>query len=178
VQPEDYDKFMAGAPKYTLEELEKRVPREYHSVIKVFMKKEADQLPLHHPKDYDIQLVNSANPLFSRNYQPTNIQECEVILKYIKEQLGKGFIQTSSSLIAAPVLVVRKPSSGLYVCIDYHALNEITIKNHYLILLITNTLAKLSQAKIFTKLDVVAAFNQIRIKEGKEWLIVFNTRYG
>jgi hypothetical protein len=47
-------------------------------------------------------------------------------------------------------------------------LNEITIKNRYPILLVTNTLAKLSQAKIFTKLDVVAAFNQIRMKEGKE----------
>jgi hypothetical protein len=54
VQPEDYDKFMAGAPKYTLEELEKRVPREYHSVIKVFIKEEADQLPPHRPEDHNI----------------------------------------------------------------------------------------------------------------------------
>jgi hypothetical protein len=54
MQPEDYDKFMASAPKYTLEELKKRVPREYHSVIKVFMKEEANQLPLHRPEDHDI----------------------------------------------------------------------------------------------------------------------------
>jgi hypothetical protein len=39
-------------------------------------------------------------------------------------------------------------------------------------------LAKLSQAKIFIKLNIIAAFNQIRIKEGKEWLTAFNTRYG
>jgi hypothetical protein len=64
------------------------------------------------------------------------------------------------------------------VCINYRALNKITIKNHYPIPLVTNTLAKLFQAKIFIKLDVVAAFNQIHIKEGKEWLIAFNTRYG
>jgi hypothetical protein len=68
VQPEDYNKFMARAPKYTLEELKKRVPREYHSVIKVFLKEEVDQLPPHHPKDHDIQLVNSADPPFSHNY--------------------------------------------------------------------------------------------------------------
>jgi hypothetical protein len=101
-----------------------------------------------------------------------------VILKYIKEHLGKGFIRASSSLTVAPVLVVRKPGGGLRVCIDYRALNELTIKNRYPIPLITDTLAKLSQAKVFTKLDVVAAFNQIRMKEGKEWLTTFNTRYG
>jgi hypothetical protein len=54
------------------------------------------------------------------------------------------------------------------VCINYHALNEITIKNYYPILLVTNTLAKLSRAKIFTKLNIVTTFNQIRMKEGKE----------
>jgi hypothetical protein len=54
VQPEDYDKFIARALKYILEELKKHVPREYHSVIKVFMKEKADQLPSYHPKDYDI----------------------------------------------------------------------------------------------------------------------------
>jgi hypothetical protein len=178
MQPEDYDKFMAGALKYTLEELKKRVPREYHSMIKVFIKEEANQLPLYHPKDHDIQLINSAEPPFSRNYRPTNIQECEVILKYIKEHLGKGFIQASSSPTAAPVLVVRKPGGGLRVCINYRALNELTIKNRYPIPLITNTLAKLSQAKVFIKLDIIAVFNQIRMKEGKEWLTTFNTRYG
>jgi hypothetical protein len=45
------------------------------------------------------------------------------------------------------------------VCINYHALNELTIKNYYLIPLITNTLAKLSQAKVFIKLDVITVFN-------------------
>jgi hypothetical protein len=54
VQSEDYDKFMTGAPKYTLKELKKRVPHEYHSVIKVFIKEEVNQLPLHYPKDHDI----------------------------------------------------------------------------------------------------------------------------
>jgi hypothetical protein len=65
VQPKDYNKFMAGAPKYTLEELKKHVPREYHSVINVFIKEEADQLPPHHPEDHDIQLINGAKLLFS-----------------------------------------------------------------------------------------------------------------
>jgi hypothetical protein len=42
VQPKDYNKFMASALKYMLEELKKRIPHEYHSMIKVFIKEEVN----------------------------------------------------------------------------------------------------------------------------------------
>jgi hypothetical protein len=83
---------MARALKYILKKLKKRVPRKYYSMINIFIKEEANQLPPYCPEDHDIQLINGAKPPFSQNYRPTNIQEYEVILKYIKEQLGKGFI--------------------------------------------------------------------------------------
>jgi hypothetical protein len=60
---------------------------------------------------------------------------------------------------------------------DYQALNTIIIKNRYLLLLIQKTLVCLSRAKFYTKLDVIIAFNRIRITEKQEYLIVFNTRY-
>jgi len=44
--------------------------------------------------------------------------------------------------------------------------------------LIQETLSRLSTAKFYTKLDIIAAFNHIRIKEGQEWMTAFNTRYG
>ena len=103
-------------------------------------------------------------------------QEMEAVKKYIDEHLGKDFIRPSSSSAAAPVLLVRKPGGGLRFCVDYRALNSITIKNRYPIPF--ETLGKLSQAKKFTKLDVISAFNRMRIKEGHEWLTAFNTRYG
>ena len=105
-------------------------------------------------------------------------QEMEAVKKYIDEHLGKSFIRPSSSSAAAPVLLVRKPGGGLRFCVDYRALNSITIKNRYPIPLINETLGKLSQAKKFTKLDVISAFNRMRMKEGHEWLTAFNTRYG
>jgi hypothetical protein len=178
VQAADYDKFMKGGADYTVEELKQKVPEQYHSVLQVFMKDQANVLPPHRPEDHDIQLTEGSELPFARNYRPTNAPEAEVIKKYIDEHLGKGFIRSSSSPTAAPILVVRKPGGGLRVCIDYRALNEITIKNRYPIPLVTDTLSRLSRAKVFTKLDVVAAFNRIRIKEGKEYLTAFNTRYG
>jgi hypothetical protein len=76
------------------------------------------------------------------------------------------------------VLIVRKPNGGLRVCMDYRALNAITVKDRYLIPLIKETLDRLCKAKIFTKLDIVAAFNNMRIRKGDEWMTAFITRYG
>lgn len=40
------------------------------------------------------------------------------------------------------------------------------------------TFAKLARAKYFTKVDVIAAFNKIRVAEGHEWMTAFRTRFG
>jgi hypothetical protein len=74
VQPSDYDIFMKGKPSYTLEELKAKVPKAYHSVLRVFMK-EAKELPPHRPEDHDIQLTSDAKLPFARNYKPLNIEE-------------------------------------------------------------------------------------------------------
>ena len=57
-------------------------------------------------------------------------------------------------------------------------MNAVTIKNCYLIPLILETLGKLAGAVKYTKLNVIHAFNQIRIKESHKWLMAFNSRYG
>jgi hypothetical protein len=57
-------------------------------------------------------------------------------------------------------------------------LNTIIIKNCYPLPLIQETLARLSRTKIYTKLDVIAVFNRIRIAERQEYLTAFNTYYG
>src|SRR5436853_1971119 len=92
--------------------------------------------------------------------------------------LSKGFIRASFLSIAVLVIFVKKPGGGLRFCVDYRALNAITIKNRYPIPLIQETLSRLSKAKYYTKLDIIAAFNRLRIAEGDEWLTAFRTRYG
>ena len=53
-----------------------------------------------------------------------------------------------------------------------------TIKNQYPLLLIQETLDCLTKAVIFTKLDIIAAFNKLQIAEGDEWMTAFRTQYG
>ena len=178
IAPDDYDHFMKGKKTYTREELLARVPEKYQSEIAAFMKQEADKLPPHRAEDHQIELIEGAKPPFARNYRPQSVQEQDAVKKYLEEHLGKGFIRNSSSQAAAPILLVKKPGGGIRVCVDYRELNELTVKNRYPIPQIRETLDRISKAKIFTKLDVVAAFNRLRIKEGQEWLTAFNTRYG
>ena len=147
-------------------------------MIEVFMKHKADELPEYLKEDHEINLMDGKEPPYVSNYKPMSEQEWEAVKKYIDEHMGKGFIRPSSSAAAASVLLVRKPGGGLRFCVDYRALNAITVKNRYPIPLINETLGKLSQAKRFTKLDMITAFNRLRVKEGHEWLTAFNTRYG
>jgi hypothetical protein len=94
--------------------------------------------------------------------------ELIVLRKYLDDHLKKGFIRQSSSPAASPVLFVKKPGGGLRFCVDYRQLNQITVKNRYPLPLLQETLNQLGEARYFTKLDIIAAFNKLRIAEGDE----------
>lgn len=105
-------------------------------------------------------------------------EELLVLRKTLTELLGKGYIRASSSPAGAPVLFVHKPGGGLRFCVDYRGLNAVTKPDRYPLPLFKETLANLSKAKWFTKLDVRAAFHKLRIQEGDEWKTAFRTRFG
>ncbi|KAI1006053.1 hypothetical protein K3495_g2163 [Podosphaera aphanis] len=105
-------------------------------------------------------------------------EELVALREWLQNNLSKGFIRASSSPAASPVLFVKKSDGSLRLCMDYRALNTITVKNCYPIPLISETLDRLSKARYFTKLDVISAFNRIRIAKGDEWKMAFRTRYG
>jgi hypothetical protein len=92
-----------------------------------------------------------------------NREELLVLRKTLTDLLDKNFIRVSRSLAASLVLLVRKPGGGIRFYIDYRGLNELTVKDRYLLPLIRETLRNISRARWFTKLDVIAAFHKIRV---------------
>ncbi|KAJ1585905.1 hypothetical protein NDA12_002995 [Ustilago hordei] len=76
------------------------------------------------------------------------------------------------------VLFVPKKDGGLRLCVDYRGLNEITVKNRAPLPLIKEQLFLLRKARIYTKLDLRAAYNLIQIAKGDEWKTAFGTQLG
>jgi len=61
---------------------------------------------------------------------------------------------------------------------DYHNLNDQTVKNNYPLPLITDLIDNMWSKRVFTKMDLWWGFNNIRIKEGDEWKGAFTTYVG
>ncbi|KAJ1038196.1 hypothetical protein NDA10_006578 [Ustilago hordei] len=76
------------------------------------------------------------------------------------------------------VLFVPKKDGGLRLCVDYRGLNEITVKNRAPLPFIEEQLFLLRKARIYTKLDLRAAYNLIQIAKGDEWKTAFGTQLG
>jgi len=80
--------------------------------------------------------------------------------------------------MAALVFFIKKKDGSLWLVQDYHALNSMTVKNKYLLPLISELVSQLHRARYFTKLDIHWGFNNICIKPRDEWKAVFRTNRG
>ena len=70
-----------------------------------------------------------------------------------------------SSAWGAPVLFVKKKDGSMRMCVDYRALNEVTIKNKYPLPRIDDLFDQLKGAKYFSKIDLRSGYHQLKIKE-------------
>ena len=157
--------------------LERTVPREFKDLIRAFSKADSNKLPPHRPYDHKIKLTKDVPLGYHPLYHQT-VEELRTLKEYLIDNLDKGFIEHSSALFALLILFVKKPSGGLRFCIDYRKLNELTEKDRYPLPLLDETLARISRAKVFTKLDIRQAFYRIRIDPASKELTTFRTRYG
>lgn len=162
-----------------LETSEPAIPEKYQDFAHVFSKAESDILPPHRSYDHKIQLEGEGTSALK--YSPLykmSTEELETVKEYLTDNLAKGFIEPSQAPFAAPVLFVKKPNGSLRFCIDFRALNALTRKDRYPLPLIDETLTRISNAKIFTKLDIRQAFHRIRMDPASEEYTTFRTRYG
>ncbi|MCO5588670.1 hypothetical protein L7F22_042629 [Adiantum nelumboides] len=142
-----------------------------------FSKALPGQLPPERPEDHSIDFIpGSAAP----NKPPyrVNAAQQEEIMTQVNELLQKEHIQPSSSLFCSPVLLVQKKDGSWRMCIDYRALNKITIKNKFPIPRIDDVLDRLQGASFFSRIDLKSGYHQIRVNLVDVPKTAFRTTFG
>jgi len=140
----------------------------------IFAKKDFDILLEHRQWDHAIELILGLEPKSSKVYSLSLVEQKELD-SFLEENLRTRQIHPSKSPMAAPVFFIKKKDGSLWLVQDYRALNSMTVKNKYPLLLISELVSQLRRARYFTKLDVYWGFNNVRIKPRDEWKAAFRT---
>lgn len=159
----------------------KSAPKAFRTVLKKFKRLFPDDIPPGIPPQrslqHSIELQAEVEPPKRPAYK-LPVYQYEECKKQIAELLAKGFIRPSSSPYASPMLFVRKKDGTHRLCVDYRALNRITVKNKYPLPRIDELHDRLVGAKIFSKLDLQSGYHQIPVKEQDILKTAFRSRYG
>lgn len=101
------------------------------------------------------------------NFHPYRMALCEreKVKSIISDLLNNNIIRESDSPYASPILLVHKKDGSSRLCVDYRALNRITIKDRYPLPLIQDQLDNLARNKYFTTLDMASGFHQVPLAE-------------
>ncbi len=97
------------------------------------------------------------------------------VKKYLNENLSKKFITFSQIFYFFPVLFILKANEDLWFCMNYQKLNVIFKRNKYSLLLIDEIIDKIVSCKHLTRLNIISAFNKLRMHLNNENYITFIT---
>jgi hypothetical protein len=149
-----------------------RVVQEYLDVFP----EELSGIPPDRDIELLIELLPGTPPISKRSYR-IPINELVELKKQITKLQAKGFIRPSSSPWGAPVLFVEKKDGTQQMCIDYRSFNEITIKNKCPLPRIVDLFDQMKGAGVFSKIDLISEYHQLKIQESDIPKTAFHTWY-
>jgi hypothetical protein len=155
-------------------------PLETIKVVSEFLDVFPKDLPGMTPErkvEFAIELLPGTAPISKRAYRVSGPELVE-LKKQIDELSEKGYIRPSTSPWVALVLFVEKKDGTRRMCIDYRALNEVTIKNKYPLPRIEDLFDQPRGASVFSKIDLRSGYHQIRIRPSDIPKTTFITKYG
>jgi hypothetical protein len=139
--------------------LDIRTISEYSDVFP----KELLGVPPNREIEFVIELVLGTAPIFKRPYRMAANQLAE-LKEQLQDLLDKGYIHPSTSPWGAPIIFVPNKDGTQRMCVDYHSLNEVTIKNKYRLPRIDDLFDQLNGACVFSKIDLRSGYHQLKIR--------------
>jgi hypothetical protein len=111
-----------------------------------------------------IELKPCTAPIYKTPFRMTTPELAE-LKEHIKELIDNGFIRPSSSPWGGPVICVPKKDGTQRLCVDYCALNEVTIKNKYPLSRIDDLFDQLRGACVFSRINLRSGYHQLKVQE-------------
>lgn len=144
----------------------------YHTLFQ-----EPTQLPPSRSITHRIHLLPNSNPVNVRPYHYPYSQKNELERQVIA-MLQSDMIRPSHSPFSSSVLLVKKKDGSWRCCMDYRALNAITIKDYFPMPTIDELLDEIGTVSWFSKLDLRQGFHQIQMPEEDIPKTAFHTHHG
>ena len=126
--------------------------------------------------EYEIRLTDDTP--FREPYRKVPQGQLEEFRSAIQDLLDAGVIRESKSPFASPVVLVRKKTGGLRVCVDFRKLNARTIRDSYPLPRISETLEALKGARYFCTLDLQSGYLQVKMKDEDREKTAMTTPFG
>ncbi|GKB29578.1 putative reverse transcriptase domain-containing protein [Tanacetum coccineum] len=128
-----------------------------HDFLEVFPE-DLPRLPPNQQVEFQIYLVPGAAPVARSSYR---LAPSEIFSPW-----------------GAPVLFVKKKDGSFKMCIEYHELNKLTMKNHYLLPRIDDLFDQLQGLSVYSKFNLRSGYHQLRVREEDIPKTAFRTCYG
>ncbi|MCO5552858.1 hypothetical protein L7F22_006376 [Adiantum nelumboides] len=127
--------------------------------------------------DLAIELILSSSLPNKPPYRVSQAQQ-EEIMRQVNKLVEKGMLRPSSSPLCSPVLIVHRKDGTYRMCVDYRALNKITIKNRFPVPRIEDLFDELQGSTYFSRIDLKSGYHQIRIVNEDILKTAFHTTFG
>ena len=126
---------------------------------------------------HKIELLPGTRPRYIPAYRMPHSRKA-VVQELVEVMEEQGVISPSSSPYNSPLILVPKRDGGFRPYIDFRRLNEITIPDRYPMPVLSEVLSNLGGMRVFSTLDMLSGFWQIKLEEESKPLTAFSTQNG
>ena len=127
---------------------------------------------------HKIDLIPQSSPIKLKSYRLSKAQT-KALKKILTQLLENRLIEPSFSSWAFPVVLVPKKNGDWRMCVDFRALNNITIKDSYALPLIDDILMFIgNNAKVLSTIDLFSGYHQVPMNPDDKDKTTFTTMFG